>query len=168
MAMTLVSTVTVGSGGAASIEFTGIPQTGKDLLVLTSLRSNSPGSSDYLVMFLNNNTGANYSQRLLLGSGSAASSTSETSVTYTYAGFMSATTSTASTFGNSQAYIANYTVSAGKSFSVDGISENNATAAQSGLIAGLWNQTAAITSLQLQPSNGNFSQHSTASLYIIS
>ena len=35
----LISTITVGSGGAASIDFTSIPQTYTDLLVKISLRA---------------------------------------------------------------------------------------------------------------------------------
>jgi hypothetical protein len=43
----LIETVTVGAGGAASIEWTGIAGTGQDLLVVFSLRcttSNATGS----------------------------------------------------------------------------------------------------------------------------
>jgi hypothetical protein len=57
-------------------------------------------------------------------------------------------TATANTFGNTEFYIPNYTSSNYKSFSVDGVTENNATAAFA-LYAGLWSNTAAITSFRL-------------------
>ena len=72
---------------------------------------------------------------------------------------------TASTFGNAELYIPNYTSSNNKSFSADSVTENNATAAYSQLIAGLWSNVTAITSLSLAPSSGTFVQHSTATLY---
>jgi len=37
--MDLVTTVTVGAGGAAAIEFTGIAGTGKDIVIVLSSRS---------------------------------------------------------------------------------------------------------------------------------
>jgi hypothetical protein len=40
-AYNLIATTTVGSGGAASIDFTGIPQTYTDLFLVSSLRSNA-------------------------------------------------------------------------------------------------------------------------------
>ena len=70
MAMTLVSTTTVPSGGAASIEFTGIAGTGKDLLLLLSAR----GADSELRLTFNSDTGANYTHRRLQGNGSTVSS----------------------------------------------------------------------------------------------
>jgi hypothetical protein len=40
----IISSVTVGSGGAANIEFTSIPATYTDLYVLASIRSNRSGT----------------------------------------------------------------------------------------------------------------------------
>jgi hypothetical protein len=60
----------------------------------------------------------------------------------------------------------NYTSSNFKSFSADGANEDNTTSIYMGLTAGLWSQTAAITSLTL--SGANFAQYSTFTLYGIS
>ena len=49
--------------------------------------------------------------------------------------------------------------------SADGVMENNATEAYQNLVAGLWSNTSAITSLTLAKSTGNFVQYSSASLY---
>ena len=78
--------------------------------------------------------------------------------------FLNKSTYTANTFGNSVIYIANYAGSTYKSFSKDSITENNATAADQGVGAGLWSNTAAITSLSLTVTS-NMVAGSTFSLY---
>jgi hypothetical protein len=68
---TAIATVTVGSGGASTIEFTSIPATYTDLNVLASTRSTGDQASvNYcqLRLELNGNT-SNYSDRLLYGIG---------------------------------------------------------------------------------------------------
>jgi len=163
MGMQLIETIEVGSGGAASIEFTGIPQDGVDLLVKYSFR-NSGGSSGYnTVMRFNGDTAANYTTRWLLGSGSAASSSTIAGSTQIYAGKHSGGADTANTFGNGQVYISNYTSTAAKSISAESVSENNAAAAWQTLSACAWTGTAAITSLIFNDTN--LVQYSTASLY---
>jgi hypothetical protein len=73
---------------------------------------------------------------------------------------------TANTFGNTSIYIPNYRSSAAKSFSVDAVTENNATLAYQNIQAGLWNNSAAITSISISfLSGGNWAQGSSASLY---
>ncbi len=69
------------------------------------------------------------------------------------------------TFANGEIYIPNYTASVNKSVSIDSVTENNATSAIAALDAGLWANTAAITSINLNGNNGNFVQYSTAYLY---
>ena len=79
MAMSLVSTVTVGSGGAASIQFDNIPQSGKDLFILVSMKiTKASGNPDALEVRFNGDTGSNYTTRWLEGSGSAVASSSTT------------------------------------------------------------------------------------------
>jgi hypothetical protein len=156
-----IATVTVGSGGAANIEFTSIPQTYTDLVIRASTRTNN-GSADANVLQFNSNT-SNYSMIRLQGSGSAASSNSNTTNIRAVTDEDSAT---ASTFGSWEAYICNYTSSNNKSVSLDSVMENNATAAEQNLVAGLWSNSAAITSIKLLPFNGSsFKQYSTATLY---
>jgi hypothetical protein len=161
--MQLVSTVTVGSGGASSIEFTGIPQTGTDLLLVFSGRSDNFGG---LGLQFNSDTGGNYANRSLLGTGSSVSSS--TFGTNYIRDFVNESGFTANTFSSSAYYIPNYTSAVAKSVSVDGVQENNATQSRQIITAGRWTGTAAITSLKLAEYNGsNLVQHSTASLYII-
>jgi len=154
--MQAIETVTVGSGGAASITFDSIPDTYTDLKVLVSGRCSTTDTTATIAF----NTGGTYTRKTLVGSGSAASSnTSAVDFRISQSG------DTASTFGNSEIYIPNYAASTTKSYSVDAVNENNATAAFQAITAGLWNQTAAITSIVLTPGSGDFVEHSTATLY---
>ena len=162
--MVAIQTVTVGSGGAANIEFTSIPQTYTDLCVVVSGRNGTATSSSLKLRFNSSSTG--YSDRSLEGNGAAASSASNNMGTdYLYCGLLSGNGTTASTFGNTQIYIPNYTSSNNKSVSVDAVSENNAITAYALLDAGLWSNSAAITSITILPNSGAFAQYSTATLY---
>jgi hypothetical protein len=159
-----IATVTVGSGGAANIEFTSIPGTYTDLSLLCTLRLTS-GGIEAVDFTFNNDTGANYSWRYIQGSGSAVNSASGSAANaFTEAMVTNGSTSTASTFSNSCLYIPNYAGSNNKSFSLDTVEEENATAAYMRLEAGLWSNSAAITSIKIYGS-ANFAQYSTATLY---
>ena len=167
--MVAIQTVTVGSGGAATISFTSIPQTYTDLYILLSLRSNRASTSgDNVKVTFNSDTNSVYSYRLLYGDGSSAGSASGSSEAQTRIQYASANNQTASTFGSLNMYIPNYTSSNAKSISSEGASENNATEAYMGMTAGLWNPStqAAITSITFAPFNGTaFNQYSSATLY---
>jgi hypothetical protein len=167
MGYQLIETVTVGSGGVSSIEFTGIPQDGVSLQVLFSLRSDVAGANVSFQTRINNSASAIYSEKRLAGSGSSSFSTEVSGGTWFTTSFVNpGSTATANTFSNGSIYISNYLSSATKSVSFDAVGENNATAAYQVLSAGLWNSTATVTSLQLI-GGGNFVQYSTASLYKI-
>jgi hypothetical protein len=166
--MTKISSVTVGAGGAASINLSSIPATYTDLQLVISTRASA--ASDSIGLRFNSDTGSNYTYRYLLGNGTTASSGTGTT-TSTLGGRQPESTFTASTFGNTLIYIPNYASSNNKSFSVDNVTENNATAALASLIAGLWSNSAAITSIKfepLSPQTWTFDQYSTAYLYGIS
>ena len=167
MTMTLVSTVTVGSGGASTIEFDSIPQTATDLFLVLSMRKSSGSSisfQDVVISFNNDATSANYNTRVLYGNGSTTYSAN-----YTYAGgFISSTYpqfNTANTFNNVSVYIPNYTSSTAKSVSMDNVAENNSSTTSMGINTGRWTGTAAITKVSLTATD--IQQYSTASLYTI-
>jgi len=161
--MVAIQTVTVGAGGASSIEFTSIPQTYTDLLIVLSGRtSNAAAADDFYVSF--NSTTTNYSNRTLSGNGSTASSGNSTAWAGIY-GVTNGANATASTFSNAQIYVPNYTSSNNKSVSSDSVSENNATGAFSRLVAGLWSNTSAINQITITTDTGDVAQYSTATLY---
>lgn len=163
---TLISSVTVGAGGASSIDFTSIPQTFTDLVVVISARSTYSGTNDNLDIQFNGST-TNYTDRLLRGNGSAAASTSHSgngSALLTYDYFENGLWTT-STFSNIIVTIPNYAGTTNKSISADHVSENNGTAAGMSIMAGLWSNTAAITSVKVGYYVAGLAQYSTAYLY---
>lgn len=160
---TLISSVTVGAGGASSIDFTSIPSTYTDLCLLVSSRSSASAGTDLGLIGFNGST-ASFTNKYLGGNGSIAYSGSYAR----YIGDINAATSTASTFTNLQIYIPNYAGSSNKSFSSDTAMETNATGGVLALAAGLWSNTAAINQVTLTFNTGSFVQYSTAYLYGIS
>ena len=166
MALTFVAlaSVTVGSGGAANIEFTSIPGTYTDLLIKVSARGASTGGAlDRYATFQFNSSTTNRSFRRLYGYGSTAGSDNGT---FGYAFSMSGTTGTASTFCNAELYIPNYAGSTNKSMSQDNAAEQNSSTVNFlDLTATLWENTAAITSIKFVPDTGNFAEFTTATLY---
>jgi len=157
---TLISSVTVGAGGAANIQFTSIPATYTDLVLKFSIRGNRASVYDQVYLDINGG-GTAPSTRYLSGDGAAASSgTSSNQIS-----LASGSTATASTFGNGEVYIPNYAGSNQKSYSTDGVSENNGTTAYISSFASLWANTGAITSLSLTTNSGSILQYSTAYLY---
>jgi hypothetical protein len=158
MKKTLIERIEVGSGGAASITFSSIPQSYTDLLLVLSARTTYASTSDFLNIYPNGNT-SNLTQRRLSGSGDSATSGTATR------NYINANSATASTFGNLQFYLPNYAGSNAKSISTDAVTENNAANAYAIIEATLWNDTTAISSIELDPVYGNFVQYTTASLY---
>ena len=157
----LLEKITVGAANAATVTFSNIPQTGyTDLVVKMSTRSSLAGLADD-VEILFNGSSANFTGKYLQGNGGTASSGSYGR----YVGTGPAATSTANSFGNFEIYIPNYASANYKSFSVDSVEEENASSAYAEIIAGLWSNTAAITSITLDLVTGNFVQYSTFYLY---
>jgi hypothetical protein len=147
---------------AASITFSNIPQNFTDLYLVFSPRTARNQLADLLSMEFNSiSTG--YSRRTIEGSGSSAASGSASD---SLIALMNGGTSTANTFSNIAVYIPNYTSSAFKSYSIDGVTEHNATAANQFIWASLWSNNAAISSITLKSfENNNFAQNSSATLY---
>lgn len=160
---TPLATITVGSGGASTIEFTSIPQTYTDLVILLSSRTDQIGNNDDVSMRFNgSNTG--YSNRTVYSTGS----TVLAGAPYTdrvYVGSVNASSSTNNIFSSNQIYIPNYASSIAKTASSESVQENNAQQAFTLGIASLWNNTSAITSIILGYGSGNWIQHTKATLY---
>lgn len=157
-----IATVTVGASGSSSIAFSSIPSTYTDLCIKFSARRDAASTSVDLTF--NGNT-SSYSRKRILGDGATASSASSSAAASIQDPMSVDSTWTSSSFGNVEIYIPNYAGSNNKSVSIDSVTENNATTAYAVLTAGLWSNTAAITSISLAPSSGNFVQYTTATLY---
>jgi hypothetical protein len=166
--MMLISSNTVGSGGAASVTFSSIPATYTDLVVKISSRQTNAQIYGVLNFQFNSSGGTAYSYKLLQGDGSAATSTGQTGVDSIYGVYSDVgANATANTFSNIEMYIPNYTSSNYKSVSLDQVAENNSSTANTILNAGLWANTSAITSIVMATggSGANFVQYSTFYLY---
>ena len=166
----LIQTITVGAGGASTIEFTSIPQTYTDLCLKLSNRQSGTGGSanvwdNYFMSF--NGSSANKRSRDLHGYDASANNNYYSDQFYFWGNIDG---STANTFTNTEIYIPNYSsTTVTKSYYADSVAEHNgASNYMMFLQAGLWSDTSAITSIRFNTTVGNtrtFMQHSSASLY---
>lgn len=158
----LINTVTVGAGGAASIDFTSIPQNYIDLLIVLSTRTTSANLQDGTYISFNGiTTGRTFKQ--LVGTGTAATVSGGTD---TYIGNSNGGGSTANCFSNIQFYLSNYSsTSVNKPYASENVNDTNAANINSFITNGLWASTAAITSLSVTASATNFAQYSVVSIY---
>jgi hypothetical protein len=170
--MKLIESKTLATA-AASIEFTSIPQDGTDLVILASCRSSYTSAAMDAIGIRFNSSTSGYTGRRLVGTGSSVYSdtvaANSASVGFILVSLISTDAATSNTFGSTNVYIPNYAGATNKSVSADGSGENNATFAEQAIHAGLWSNTAAITSITLVPyySTANFVAGSTVSLYKI-
>ena len=158
----LIGKVVLASS-ASSISLTSIPATYDDLLVLCSLRETATGAAQGFATIDINSSAA--TGRMLYGlAGSAASVTTTTANVRT-----TVADATANTFASASIYFPNYRGSTNKSFSVDAVTEDNsANGPIIWALAGLWSNTAAITSIGFTASSGGspaFATNSSVYLY---
>jgi hypothetical protein len=167
--MKLISSTTVGAGGASAISFSSIPSTYTDLVVYMCARTTGTNGNGQGFCYLSfNGSSASFSSRRLYQDGTSVASDSPGR----FLAYIPNNAATASTFGTMVMYIPNYTSSNNKSYSVDQGMENNSSANYlQGLSAGLWSNTATINSITIDGvinsdgSVANFIQYSTAYLY---
>jgi hypothetical protein len=159
--MKLIETKTL-TAAAASIEFTSIPQTFTDLVLLFSAGRN--GSISYVQLAVNGST-TNGSSNTLLGQGNSVTGSSSTTLIQAGAG----ASTIINVFSNAFMYVSNYaSTTTTKTISFDAVTEQNGTVAFQGLASGLWNNTSAITSLRIELEGGSplaLRADSTFSLY---
>ena len=143
------------TGTVASIDFTSIPATYTDLMIVGSVRPTA--LADIFVKF--NTLTTNQTARSFGGVGAGAGY----SATGVY--FGTPQVATANTFASFRFYIPNYASANYKPWSSELVSENHTTTAYMSILAGLWSATAAITSLSFYFSGADVVQYSTAYLY---
>jgi len=160
----LLEKIVVGAASVSSVTFSGIPQTGYTDLVIKGSARGTSAAIGRAVNLTFNSSGSSKSCRVLYSDG-----TTPAGATYTNNIWMldgtNAANATSNTFSSFEVYIPNYASSNYKSMSIDNVTENSGTFAQSGLTAGLWSNTAAITSITFTPEAGSFDQHSAFYLY---
>jgi hypothetical protein len=159
---TLISTVTVGTGGSASLTLSSIPQNFTDLVVVASLRNGTAttGTGGRAFQMLLNGSTSSRSMKYINGAGNNV-----------YAGtpdyfWVNGSDDAANSFSTTTIVIPNYSNGSNKLYTIDTVGENNSVTAEMSMNTGLWANTAAITSLTFQPSiTGNVAQGSTVSVY---
>lgn len=160
--MTVISTTTVGAGGAASIDFTSIPSTYTHLCLKVSARTSS--TDGVLFVYYNNDTtSSNYAKMRLIGEGTSGLSTAQAADSKII--FVGDSSKTANTFSNGDIYVFNYLSSSQKQTIVNFAVENNANYTIQGIKSGRWTGTSAINRITLTPQTGSFVQHSLVTLY---
>jgi hypothetical protein len=169
---TLIKGETIGST-AASYTFSAIPSTYTDLVIRASLKTDSTATSTYAGWLKFNGTGSNsYSvTRLNTLSNSSSAVYSDRSSNANEIQSIIINSSNAlftNVFNSSEFYIPSYTASQNKPVSLYSVAEMNNTTGYdlSSTAAGLWRNTAAITSIGVFPLGGtNFASGSSFYLY---
>lgn len=150
-----IATQTLGST-QSTITFSSITGTYTDLVIISSALS--AGSSETIMLRLNGDSGNNYSFTYLYGNGSSASSGRASSVSFAVGGSATATNAAINIVN-----IMNYSNSTTYKTVLD--RRGNASLYTFTDVS-LWRNTAAITSLTLQPENSqSFASGSTFTLY---
>lgn len=155
---TPIATTTLGSD-VATYTFSSIPSTYTDLVLVMSVRTVNAASAIYCQ--LNSDTGTNYSNTQLLGNGSIANSSRQSSVDKMRIG--NYIPSATSTFGVLIANFQNYSNTTTNKTVI-----SRAGSADGGLVAEacLWRSTSAISSILLgEEGAGNLRAGSTFTLY---
>lgn len=162
-----IATVTVGSGGASSIDFTSIPSSYDDLMILHSIRGSAASNTNSCNLRFNSAT-TNYSEKLLYTLGTSVATASSSNNLIGWIGIPPGNSATASVFGSGTIYISGYASSNYKPILTDSASENNATGSNAWAYyshCALWSNSSAITSISVFPDSGTFLQYSTATLF---
>jgi hypothetical protein len=163
-----IATVSVGSGGAASVTFSSIPATYTHLQVRCLMKKAGAGNDSFSLLTFNNDSGLNYASHYLLGTGAAvAAGANAPSVNSIFAGVTWGTGSSVSASAFSTAIIDVLDYAATTKYktarTLTGIDGNGA--GQVDLTSGLWMNTAAINRLDITGNGGNFNQYSSFALY---
>jgi hypothetical protein len=159
-----IETVTVGSGGSSTVEFTSIPSTYQHLQLRLIARDGQASGFNNEIIRFNGDTGSNYSAHMIYGNGSSAGAAGYANVTSVNVGFYASSAgTTANVFGVAVIDILDY-ANTNKYKTVRTLTGGDASG--SGLVlltSGNWRNTNAITSIQL--SGATYSQYSSFALY---
>jgi hypothetical protein len=148
------------------ITIANIPQTGyTDLKVVLSARTSHNNGPDDWYMTVNGDTSSVYAYKLLAGSGSTVVNQQGSSQGGIYAGFVNWSSNQSNTFANIEIYFANYNSSEHKAWTIDGVYENNTTAAYQYFNACRYAKTNAISSITLGAYNNPWVPGTTVSVY---
>jgi hypothetical protein len=166
-AMFPLGMVQVGSS-TPSVTFSSIPSTYKHLQVRALIRGTASASAISANMQFNSDTGSNYSYHELYGSGAGGgqAGAGATQTRFFLHGNAPAATALASSFGVAVMDILDYAnTSKYKTTRCLNGMDVNGSGGYILLDSGSWQNTNAITSIQIAPNSGNFAQYSEFALY---
>jgi hypothetical protein len=165
-----IETISVGSGGQASIVFDNIPSTYKHLQVRALIKSTTGGTDTWALStqaYLNSDTTvANYAYHRIIGNAATAADSGGANAIGTM-GFTPGP-GAADVFAPTIIDILDYAnTNKYKTFRALSGSDDNAisNAAFIGVLSQLWKNTAAVHTVQLQMSSGSYAQYSHFALY---
>jgi hypothetical protein len=160
-----IATVTVGSGGSASVSFTSIPADYTHLQVRGILRSTRALSQAGVLFRLNSDTGSNYSFHALLGNGSGAFANGSANQTYINMGELPAGSASSGIFGAFVIDILDYK-DTNKYKTVRLLTgQDRNGAGEISFLSGNWRNTNAITSITIKEDISNMAEYSSFALY---
>lgn len=152
-----IATTTLGSA-ASSITFSSISSAYTDLRVV--MVASITGGSDDLKLQFNSDTGTNYSDTILKGNGTSATSRSNTSGTFAYLDWDGALSTTWSMYTTD---VFSYAGSTYKTILSTSSADKNGSGGLDRIVS-LWRSTSAINTIKLF-SGTNFATGTTATLY---
>jgi hypothetical protein len=151
----------------ANIKFNNIPQTFTDLMIIGSTRTTRGlYGTDELLVYLNNDfSGSLYSHNFMRVNNGSGWDAGRAGIPWGPGG--TAATNTAGQFGNGRLYIANYSSTTGfKSLITEIAAPSNASTNLYQMTdAGLWRNTAAVTSIAFASQASQYDAYSTITIY---
>jgi len=159
-----IATVTVGSGGASSIDFTNIPSTYSHLQIRAITKGST--TSRIWMRFNNVSTGTPYDYHSLYGNGTSAGAIADISENEIWLA-VDGQSATTDTFTGLIVDILDYS-NTNKNKTTRSLGGHSIDSASYWIVwfeSGLWRSTNAINRVTLTASSGTFSQYSTFALY---
>jgi hypothetical protein len=153
------------ASNTASVTFSSIPSTYKHLQLRFNARGTRAAVDNRVYVRLNSDTGSNYSQHNLIGSGASASAAGAASQTYLDCRDVTGSSATSNIFGSGIIDLHDYS-STTKNTTARGVTGNDRNG--SGTIAlwsGAWLNTAAVSTILVFPESDNWLAGSTFALY---
>lgn len=148
---------TLGSN-QATVTFSGISGSYTDLVLIMNVKGST---ANFPQLRFNSDTGSNYSRTVLTGNSSTASSSRDSNATAAYINY-NAYTSTSEFNYNSITFIMNYSNST--TYKTQLTRAGNASSGTD-VVATLWRNTNAITSITCMMNTGDYATGSTVTLY---
>jgi hypothetical protein len=161
-----IATVTVGSGGAATMTLDNIPSTYQHLQIRACWRiTGSNAAGGYANLRFNDDSGSNYAWHSLYGTGSSATAAGGASSSTAYVERIPTDSQTSSVFGGAVVDILDY-ASTSKYKTIRAFAGYDANGSgYTFLYSNLWMSTSALTKILFTPTNTGWAEYSTVALY---